>query len=118
MAHSLFEKYGGFAQVRKIVSAFYDELLDDPLLQRHFVGINMRLLIEHQTKMIASILGGPAFISNEELTKAHRRRAITDEDYDRLCEILGDTLDDAGFEAADRDHVVRHVQGLRSFVVV
>ena len=117
MAQSLFEKYGGFAEIRKVVSSFYDELLDDPLLQRHFVGVNMRLLIEHQTKMISAILGGPAFITNEELTKAHRRRAITDQDYDRLCDILDETLEDHGFEDADRDHVVRHVQGLRSLIV-
>lgn len=117
MAQSLFEKYGGFAEVRKIVSSFYDEILDDPLLQRHFVGINMRLLIEHQTKMISSILGGPAHVSNEELARAHRRFAITEEDYVRLCEILEETLDDARFEPADRDQVVRHVQQLRSFIV-
>lgn len=117
MAQSLFEKYGGFAEIRKIVSAFYDEILDDPMLKRHFVGVNMRLLIEHQTKMISSILGGPAHISNEELTKTHRHRSITGEDYDRLCDILDETLDDAGFEDADRDQVVRHVQNLRSFIV-
>jgi hemoglobin len=117
MAQSLFEKYGGFAQVRKIVSSFYDEVLDDPLLSRHFAGVNMRLMIEHQTKMISSILGGPAYLSNEELSRAHRRRSITEEDYDRLCEILDETLDDAGFEATDRNLVVRHVEGLRSFVV-
>lgn len=117
MAQSLFEKYGSFAEVRKIVSSFYDEILDDPLLQRHFVGINMRLLIEHQTKMISSILGGPAHVSNEELARAHRRFAITEEDYVRLCEILEETLDDARFEPADRDQVVRHVQQLRSFIV-
>ncbi|WP_066777775.1 group I truncated hemoglobin [Croceicoccus mobilis] len=113
----MFEKYGGFAEVRKVVSAFYDEVLDDNLLQRHFVGVNMRQLIDHQTKMISSLLGGPAHLSKEELARAHRRREITEEDYDRLCDILDETLDDAGFEDADRDAVVREVENLRSFIV-
>lgn len=117
MAQTLFEKYGGFAEVRKIVSCFYDGILDDPLLQRHFIDVNMRRLIDHQAKMISALLGGPAFLSKEELARAHRRRAITDEDYDRLCRILGEALEDGGFEEADRDHVVRQVEGMRSFIV-
>lgn len=60
MATSVFERCGGFAAVRKVVSAFYDKVLDSPILEPHFENIDMRRLIDYQTKFIASAMGGPA----------------------------------------------------------
>ena len=64
-----FERLGGFARVRLIVSDFYDKVLDSERLARHFAGIDMRQLIDHQTKFIAAIMGGPAAFSDEPSSK-------------------------------------------------
>jgi hemoglobin len=117
MAKSLFEKYGGFAEVRKIVSDFYDGVLDDDLLAQHFRGVNMRRLIDHQTKMISSLLGGPAHIPDEQLARAHRRLNIKPVEFDRLVEIMSDTLDDHDFEAEDRQAVLGRIGNTRPFIV-
>lgn len=60
MAQSLFEKYGGFAQISKVVMVFYDKVLDPDLVGPFFDNIDMRRQIDHQTQFIASVMGGPA----------------------------------------------------------
>ena len=59
MARSTFEKYGGFAKISRIVAAFYDKVLDSPRLSPFFEGTSMKRQIDHQTKFIASLMGGP-----------------------------------------------------------
>ena len=60
MSGSMFERCGGFTTVRKVVAAFYDKVLDSPSLSRHFANVDMRALIDHQTKFITYVMGGPA----------------------------------------------------------
>jgi hemoglobin len=60
VAQSLFEKYGGFAQISKVVMVFYDKVLDPDLVGPFFDNIDMRRQIDHQTQFIASVMGGPA----------------------------------------------------------
>jgi len=68
MAQSIFLRYGGFASVSKVVSAFYDKAIESPLLSPYFENIDMPRLIDHQTKFFSSLMGGPASFSNARLT--------------------------------------------------
>ena len=47
---TLYEKYGGFSNVSKIVFAFYDTLLDDDDIGPFFDDIDMAKMVDHQTK--------------------------------------------------------------------
>ena len=58
-AETMFERYGGFARVSRVVSSFYERVLESPSLAPYFAGIDMRRQIDHQTKFIASIRAGP-----------------------------------------------------------
>lgn len=53
MATTVFERCGGFAAVRKVLSAFYDKMLDSEALKGYFDGVDMRRLIDHQTKFVS-----------------------------------------------------------------
>jgi hemoglobin len=53
MAQTMYERYGGFPKIRRVVSDFYDRVLEEPELQRHFEGVDMRRLVDHQTKFVA-----------------------------------------------------------------
>jgi len=44
---SLFELYGGFASVSKIVMAFYDKILDSDIAGPYFDDVDMKALIDH-----------------------------------------------------------------------
>ena len=101
MATTVFERYGGFATVSKIVLSFYDKMLDSPLTSPYFTGIDMKRLIDHQTKFIATIMGGPASYTNEHLDHVHARLRISDEAFDEAMLMLRETLEVHDMEEAD-----------------
>ena len=117
MAQTIYERYGGFPAIRKIVSAFYNKVLDSPRLQRHFTGTDMRRLIDHQIKFVAQIMQGPAAYSDDHLRRAHERLGITRPEFDEAMELLCETLEDFGVEAADVDHVREEVRRRGPFIV-
>jgi hemoglobin len=99
---TIFERYGGFAAIRKVVSDLYDRLLDDPSLARHFADVDLRSLINHQTQFIAFVTGGPGVsYSDEALARVHRPLGITREEVRQMRALLRETLEDHGFTDAD-----------------
>ena len=59
MEESVYNQIGGFTAVRKIVVEFYNNMLDEDELAKYFAKTNMERLIDHQTKFISQLLGGP-----------------------------------------------------------
>jgi len=117
MAQTIFERCGGFASVRKIVSAFYDKVLDSPVLQKHFAGIDMRTLLDHQTKFIAYIMGGPASYSDEALRKAHAHLGITASEFGEMARLLGNTLEEFDLDSAAVEHVMKEIARREPLIV-
>lgn len=101
MEQTLFEKYGGFSQVSKIVLSLYDRLLDDDDLGPFFDDVDLPKLIDHQTKFVSSLLGGPASFSDDHIRMAHARLDIRNEHFDQLKVVLGETLADFGVSPDD-----------------
>lgn len=60
MKGSIFEWYGGFGKMSRIVISFYDKVLNSTTVSPFFTGTDMKRLIDHQTKFIASLMGRPA----------------------------------------------------------
>ena len=104
--------------VRKIVSRFYDGVLDSPVLQGYFVNTNMEKLIDHQTRFISSLLGGPGSVSDVQLRKAHARLNIQEDAWVQLLSILEDTLEE--FELADGDisYLLKKVSEKKPLIVI
>ena len=92
MATTLFEKYGGFASVSKVVMTFYDKALDSDVIGPYFDDIDMRRLIDHQTKFIASMMGGPASFSDDLLQRVHARFDIDRAAFEEMAKLLRETL--------------------------
>ncbi len=116
MSITMFQRLGGFAQVRKIVSELYDRILDSDL-ERFFQGVDVRRLIDHQTKFIASVMGGPASFSDEHLARAHRHLGITRADFALLAELFRETLEDFDLDITDIDFLMREVAARQRAVV-
>ncbi|MBX2881548.1 MAG: group 1 truncated hemoglobin [Granulosicoccus sp.] len=117
MAVNLYEKYGGFSNINKIVMAFYDHLLDSETVGPYFDDIDMARLIDHQTKFIAMLLGGPASFTNEQLGRAHVSLGVTAEHFDEMKFILQHTLDEHGVEPDDTQSVLDAVEARRGYIV-
>lgn len=117
MANSTFERYGGFANVSKVVMAFYDKLLDSDQVGHYFDGVDLPKLIDHQTKFIATVMGGPASYSNEALHKLHAHLNIGSADFKEMAELLRETLEDFAFEAEDIERIVGEVAARAPYII-
>jgi hemoglobin len=118
VADTMFDRYGGFAKVSRIVSSFYGEVLGSDTLSPYFDDVDMPRLIDHQTKFMATLLGGPASFSNEHIQRVHVHLGIDDEAMDEMKIVLRDTLDDHDFDESDISAVVAAFEAYRPLVVV
>jgi adenylate cyclase len=57
----------------------------------------MARIVDHQTKFVSSLLGGPAHYTDEQIHRMHRHLDIGGRHFDRLKEILAETLEDHDF---------------------
>jgi hemoglobin len=117
MQASMFERYGGFVSVSRVVSAFYDKALDSPILSPYFTNANMQRIIDHQTKFVASLMGGPASYSNEELIRVHKGLSINEEAFLEMTDLFTETLEDFDFDEDDVKAVEKELNDRKLYVV-
>ncbi|MEM9425143.1 MAG: group 1 truncated hemoglobin [Pseudomonadota bacterium] len=116
MEKSLYEKYGGFSTVSRIVMTLYDKLLDDDDVGPFFDDVDMPRLIDHQTKFVSSLMGGPASFSDTHIENAHRHMTINDSHFDKLKELIDETLSEFDVESNDISTVLDAFERRRSLL--
>lgn len=117
MSRTLYDKYGGFATVSRIVLDFYERALESDQIGEFFEDVDMSRLVDHQTKFVSFLLGGPASFSDDHLRQIHIHLRIGDEDFNEMVEVFADTLIDHGVSREDTKAVVDQVEARRAFVV-
>lgn len=110
MAQTIYERAGGFASVRKVVSAFYEKVLESDLISHHFEQVEMPKLIDHQTRFISFLMDGPASYTDEHIEHVHARLGITLNEFDEMVELLAETLEDFDFAAEDIAKVTQELR--------
>ena len=117
MRRTIFQRYGGFASVSRVVMGFYDKILDSPTVSPYFANTDMKRLIDHQTKFMASLMGGPASYTNEQLERIHARLGITEPAFFEVVELLSETLEDFDFEEEDVQQVENEMIQRKNFII-
>lgn len=114
---SMFDKYGGFSVVSKIVLDLYERLLDDDDLGPFFDDVEFSKIVDHQTKFVSSVMGGPASYTDTQIQKLHSHLPISGAHFARLSEILMQVLTDHGVDDADAQEIVGAFAQRRNLVV-
>lgn len=114
---STFQKYGGFSTVSKVVMDFYERVLDSDVVGHHFDGVDMARLMDHQTKFVSSLMGGPAAMNDDQLRRVHSKLTITPEEFDEIVKLLGAAMADNGMEQPDIKAVAAEFVAKRHLVV-
>ena len=114
---TIFERYGGFAQVSTIVSAFYDKVLESPILAPYFDGVDISRLMVHQSRFIAQAMGGPAFMTDHELKHAHARLQIGNAAFDAMVDLLRATLEEFQLDENDVKSVCLQIVARKPWIV-
>jgi hemoglobin len=114
---TLYDKYGGFAAISAIVHTFYDKVLASPTLDPYFQNVDMGGMIDHQTKFLCKVLGGPDNYTGRALEAAHRRLDVTSSAFEEVATLLKQSLEEAGVEPADVATVLGVVGSVRGRIV-
>ena len=114
---NLFEKYGGFATVSKLVSELYDELSQNKITAPYFENSNMTSLMDHQVKFLSQALGGPEQYTGQEMNAAHTGLKITEAAFNEVAKTIQFILEDNGVEADDITHIMGLLGSLKDDVV-
>jgi hemoglobin len=117
MNASLFERYGGYPFMSRLVLDFYDRVLASERLGPFFARTDMRRLVDHQAKFIGSLAGGPSFISDETLADIHRHLDIDGACFDEMVRLMGDSLAAFGVGEDDKSLVLEQLGERRRFIV-
>ena len=114
---STFEKYGGFKTVSRVVMTFYEMVLDNDDVGHHFDDVDMARLIDHQTKFISALMGGPEPMSDDRLEYVHRKHNITDTEFDIVCDLLAASMKQHGMDRMDIREVVAGFEAKRALII-
>jgi hemoglobin len=114
---TIYDRCGGFSTVRRVVSDFYDRVLDSALLAKHFEDVQMTRLMDHQTRFIAYLMGGPASYTDDHLERVHGRLGITKPEFEEMVALLRETLEEHDFERADIELVDQELRRRERLVV-
>ena len=117
MEKSLYDQIGGFSSLRKVVLDFYELVLENDEVSPFFAETNMLTQIDHQTKFIATILGGPASYTDEQLRKIHTKMDISDDHFDTIVDLLTEAFEDNNFDQEYIEAIVTAFQARRGSIV-
>ncbi|MEM6824667.1 MAG: group 1 truncated hemoglobin [Pseudomonadota bacterium] len=117
MTKTPYEKYGGFSTVSRIVMSLYDKLLDDDDVGPFFDDVDMPQLIDHQTKFVSTLMGGPASFTDTHIANAHKHLEIDDMHFDRLKELIVETLEEFSVDTEDSDAVLAAFEARRGLLI-
>ncbi|MDA9984070.1 group 1 truncated hemoglobin [Porticoccaceae bacterium] len=115
---NLFDKYGGVDVMRGLIKEFYAQVYARPALKKYFVDTDLEHLIDHQCKFFAYAMGKPFQVyEDEKLKEGHAGRAITEEHFLMVAELLRRVLLDAGVDNQDAKEIMIAVSSKRKHIV-
>lgn len=117
MATTIFQRSGGFAAVSKIVLSFYDRVLDSDVLAPYFEDIDLRRLVDHQTKFVAFLMGGPPAYSDAVLRETHAHLGIDRPAFDEMIALMEETLEDFELDPDDVAAIVHQLESRAPLIV-
>lgn len=106
---TLFERIGGTNTIEKMVTAFYQRVLADPLLSPFFGQTSIEKLKKMQIAFFSIALGGGEPDKMPSLDDAHRGRGIESKHLTRFTELLLDTLTEIGISESDAQSVYERI---------
>lgn len=117
MKATLFDRCGGFATVHKLVLSFYDKVLDSDIMGPYFEDVDMPRLIDHQTKFMSQVMGGPTTYTNQVLEQLHRHLKIDQASFDEMTDILEQTLREFEFSETDVSYIMSDIKSRQPYIV-
>ncbi len=106
---TIYEKIGGRPTIERLVTAFYQRVLADPLLSPFFESTLIEKLKKMQIAFFTIALGGPEPDLKISLYESHRGRGIQRQHLSQFTQHLMDTLREIGIEDEDATKIYQRI---------
>lgn len=116
-AQSDYAAVGGAPAVTAVVNRFYELVLGDDRLLKHFEGVELVRLKRHQVALVSQVMGGPVAYEGRDLRAAHANMGITAEEFGAVAEHLIAALTEAGVPPEIVDRTVTAVAATQPDIV-
>jgi hemoglobin len=103
--------------VSRGVTLFLARMLDDPLLNWTFVGVDQDRLQQHALAFVIAALGGPDLYLGRDLQPVHERFELTDRHFDVAVDHLVSSLREAGISSGVLGELAVRLEPLRRKIV-
>lgn len=113
----LYDQLGGEEGVRTIVAHFVYRLANDPRIGPIFEGIDFENLDKQLRDQICEISGGPCTYGGKDMTSAHTGLDLSHAEFNRLVEVLQDSMRAAGTPYAAGNRLLALLAPMRGDVV-
>ena len=106
---TIYEEIDGTETIERLVTAFYQRVLADPMLSPFFEKTSVDKLKKMQAAFFTIALGGPDPDLNISLYEAHRGRGIERKHLTQFTQHLVDTLREIGVDAQNATRVYQRI---------
>lgn len=105
---TLYERIGGEEGIASMVDSFYDQVVEDPVLESYFKNVPIDRLRRMQRELFGAATGGPIIYSGRPLRDVHQGLNISRTELQRFIDILIATLESRNISENDvRDIIAR-----------
>lgn len=111
---SAYERLGGEAALRAIISDFVERVTSDMMIGFLFRSVDKQRLKELEFQFASRHLGGPHKYEGRSLPEAHKAHPIMGGQFNRRLRLLDQTLQDHGAAPEVRSLWLSHNEKLRS----
>lgn len=112
---SIYDDIGGDDAIETVIERMYEHILDDDRLAPYFDESNIQSLINHQSRFIAMVAGGPEYHDNIPETHAHMN--LRDEHFDAVLAYLHTALVENGVDEEYSQQLKSYLQQYRASIV-
>lgn len=106
---TIYEQIGGNPTIERLVTAFYQRVLADPLLSPFFESTSIEKLKKMQVAFFTIALGGPEPDLNQSLFEAHQGRGIQRKHLTLFTQHLMTTLREIGIKEENAAKVYQRI---------
>ncbi len=114
---TLLQQLGGREAIDMVVAAFYERVLNDPLLKGYFRGVQLSRLYKQQADFFCAALGQRDAYKGRDLRTLHAGMNIGDREFDAVAVHLQEALAECGVGKPEIATVVSLIAPLRSDIV-
>ena len=114
---TLYERIGGEANIEKMLTAFYQRVLSDPLLSPFFKDTSIDKLEKMQAAFFSIALGGPEPGKMPSLAAAHKGRGIESKHLTRFTELMVETLSEVGVAEEVAKEVYQRIATYSNYIL-